>query len=168
MLLFSIYTNSPTLTTRLPHLSCITHITICCHANFAAFMITVPLFDYLTYNIITFAFIVIFVNLRNHTNPKYIQTQFYIPLQIHYVANLELHKTKQISGYYVAHQRWDSTYDITAELSANRLSFLGQLLCSGSTENYIHFCLRDLYDVNDKRYIYTFLHSVKLIKLCIE
>ena len=47
--------------------------------------------------------------------------QFHIPLESHYIANLELLRSKQISGYYVAHGGWDSTYYIVAELSANRL-----------------------------------------------
>ena len=37
----------PALTKRLPHLSCITRISICCLANFTAFTIIFPLFDYL-------------------------------------------------------------------------------------------------------------------------
>ena len=45
MLLFTIHTNSPALTRRLPYLSCITRNTKFCLANFAAFMIIRWLFD---------------------------------------------------------------------------------------------------------------------------
>ena len=48
MSLFSIHTNISTLTIRLPHISCITRITICCLTNFAVLMIILPLFVYLT------------------------------------------------------------------------------------------------------------------------
>ena len=64
---------SPALTRRLLHLSCTTCIAVCCLTNFAAFMITLPLFGYLNYIIIIFKVSVIFVIPRNYTNPKCIQ-----------------------------------------------------------------------------------------------
>ena len=68
------------LTRRLPHLSCVTRITKCYLVNVAAFMIIPPIF-----------------------------TLFNIPLESHYIANLELLRTKQISDYNVAHHGWYST-----------------------------------------------------------
>ena len=46
--------------------------------------------------------------------------QFY--LERHNLDNLELLRTKQISGSYIAHHEWDSTQYRAAELSANRLA----------------------------------------------
>ena len=48
MLPFSIHINSPRLTKRLPHLPCVTRITICRLVNFTTFMINLQLFDYIT------------------------------------------------------------------------------------------------------------------------
>ena len=98
------------LTGNLPHLSCVTRITMFCLVNVAAFMIILQLFEYLTLNIIIFAFSVIFCHSKKLYDSKiYSKSGSIFLFKVTYIANLEFLRIKQISGYYFAHHEWYST-----------------------------------------------------------
>ena len=106
---FSIHINSVVLTRILPHLSYVTRITVSCLVNFPAFMITLPLFNYLTIWYHCFAFSVIFVIQRNYTNPKYNLT-----LVLYSFGKSLYSQSIASQNYidfwcYVAHYLWNST-----------------------------------------------------------
>ena len=173
MLLFVIHTISSALNRTLPHYSCVTRILICYLVHFAASLIILLLLQLFNIIIPLFLYLMLFLSFQEiiRIQNKF-KIQFYIPLESHFIANLEPLRTKQM-GFHV--NRWlhrrVSTYYIAAELNTNRLASLYQLFCSNFTKNYIHFCSRSLRDkkyLNDVRYIYTLLGFIKLIKLRIE
>ena len=84
-------------------------------STFRLFNIAISLFLHLV-SFLSFQEIIQIQNL--------LKVWFYLPLESHSLANLELLRIKQISGCCVARHGSDCNYDISTELRANRLTSL--------------------------------------------